>query len=139
MTDGKRVELWAAPVPIVGRLFDHHWLVVYSAGSFNRWEVWHQKTNHATSWGHVHKDLMPPKADVGCGKSRLLRQWVGADAEAIVRRLVNSPTRYPWRDRYRVFPGPNSNTFVQWALGDAHSLNRRGVGASYWRFSGRPA
>jgi hypothetical protein len=30
--------------------------------------------------------------------------------------------RYPWPDRYRAWPGPNSNTFVAWVARDVPGL-----------------
>ena len=41
---------------------------------------------------------------------------------------------YPYCERYRYWPGPNSNTFVAWVLREAgidYKLSRKGLGQSY--------
>ncbi|KAA5538927.1 DUF3750 domain-containing protein [Roseiconus nitratireducens] len=131
------VELWAAPIPILGRFADHHWIVIVSDRGINRWEVWQKQHVVDTSWGYLHRNLLPPKANVGYGPSRHVRTWVDGDARDIQHRVENSPTAYPWLNVYRFFPGPNSNTFVEWALGDVSRLTTRAPGAWYARFAGR--
>ena len=53
------------------------------------------------------------------------RQWYGAQPEVLLdirgekaQRLIpqiqTAVNNYPWKDEYRVFPGPNSNTFPAW-------------------------
>ncbi|MEP0060720.1 MAG: DUF3750 domain-containing protein [Rhodopirellula bahusiensis] len=46
-------------------------------------------------------------------------------------RIEASPTTYPWKERYRIYPGPNSNTYVQWILGSQYTLGWRGIGRRY--------
>ncbi len=38
----------------------------------------------------------------------------GSDAEKLIPRIESAVERYPWKNEYRVFPGPNSNTFPAW-------------------------
>ena len=42
----------------------------------------------------------------------LLAQRRGPGVDAMIDRLEAAVANYPWPDRYRVWPGPNSNTFV---------------------------
>ncbi|GGB02366.1 DUF3750 domain-containing protein [Agarivorans gilvus] len=53
------------------------------------------------------------------------RYWYGAEPEKVlsiqgdkaarlIPQLKQVVTRYPWADQYRLFPGPNSNTFPAW-------------------------
>lgn len=43
----------------------------------------------------------------------LLRELRGGDdVDALIERLLAAAMDYPYNDRYRVWPGPNSNTFV---------------------------
>lgn len=55
------------------------------------------------------------------------RQWFGADpelyadlrgvqAEEVIPRIVEAIESYPYPDKYRAWPGPNSNTFVAHVL-----------------------
>jgi hypothetical protein len=42
----------------------------------------------------------------------LLAERRGAGVDALIDRIEEAVAGYPWPDRYRVWPGPNSNTFV---------------------------
>ena len=42
----------------------------------------------------------------------LLREVHGADAEAVIAKLPQAVAAYAYPNRYSVWPGPNSNTFV---------------------------
>lgn len=125
------VELRYAPLPLIGAIAVHYWFVVRDdAGGCHRWEVWQTANAGGTSYGHVHCNLKPPEADVGGGPTRLAAQWRGAEAERIAAVLAR-PEGYPHRNRYRYWPGPNSNSFVAWVLREArvpHKLHWRGIG-----------
>lgn len=127
------VELWAAPVPVVGQFADHHWFVVSRLESADRWEVWQKADVGGDSWGHLHRNLMAPTAGVGSGEGRMLMRWYGTRAVTLANRIEASPRYYPWCTIYRFWPGPNSNTFVQWVLRNDHRLGWRAIGAAYWR------
>lgn len=42
----------------------------------------------------------------------LLGERRGAGVDALIDRVEAAVDEYPWADRYRVWPGPNSNTFI---------------------------
>jgi hypothetical protein len=130
-----RVELRYAPLPLIGAIAVHHWFVVYDeAGACHRWEVWQTPDAGGQSFGHVHCDLKPPEADVGGGPTRLAARWEGAEARRIAAVLERAE-RYPSRNRYRYWPGPNSNSFVAWVLREAgirYALHWKGIGHR-WR------
>jgi hypothetical protein len=44
----------------------------------------------------------------------LLAQRRGPDVDALIDRIEDAARRYPWSRTYRVWPGPNSNTFMAW-------------------------
>lgn len=44
----------------------------------------------------------------------LLVEYRGAGIDAMIDRIDKAARSYPWNDIYRVWPGPNSNTFVAW-------------------------
>ena len=50
--------------------------------------------------------------------NKLMAQWTGAEAQRIVE-VLRAPERYPHKDRYRIWPGPNSNTYHRWVLNEA--------------------
>lgn len=131
-----RVELWAASLPWPGRFAIHSWLLIIhqtetSCGGTSRWEVWHHANVGGIAWGHIHRDLFPPHAAIGGGPARMITTFQHATATILAARIEQSPHNYPHRDHYRVFPGPNSNTYVQWLLSDMRQLPRRAIGRSY--------
>jgi hypothetical protein len=129
------LQLRAARIPIIGRIAHHHWLVVMDGGGPVRWEVWQRRDVGGVSWGHLHRDLMEFDRGVGNGSSWIVQVWRDEQAVAIADRLAIAPAVYPWRHRYLAWPGPNSNTFAQWALGEAEVLGWQGLGKRYpaWR------
>jgi hypothetical protein len=130
------VQLWYAPLPFIGAIAVHHWFVVRDdAGGCHRWEVWQTRNAGGVSIGHVHCDLKAPEDGVGGGPSRLAVEWTGTDALRI-HAVLSQP--YPHAQRYRYWPGPNSNTFVAWVLrraGIQYALRWRGIGR-HWRARG---
>ena len=44
----------------------------------------------------------------------LLAQRRGPEVDALIDRIEDAARRYPWSRSYRLWPGPNSNTFVAW-------------------------
>lgn len=127
------VQLRYATVPLIGVIARHYWFVVFEkSGECHRWEVWQRKNAGGTSIGHLHRDLKHPDAGVGGGPMRIAAEWKGEDARRI--REVLQSNSYPCCDRYRVWPGPNSNTFVAWVLAQAgieHALPWRAIGRRY--------
>ena len=116
------VQLRYAPLPFIGRFAWHYWFVVSDETGAHHWEVWQTKNAGGTCIGHVHCDL-----------TRVAFQWSGEDAQRIARVLERAGS-YPSCERYRLWPGPNSNTFVAWVLREAgidFALDARGIGRSY--------
>jgi hypothetical protein len=134
---GTIVELRYAPLPAIGLIAVHYWFVVREAtGKVERWEVWQTRNAGGRSIGHVHCNLKAPEDGVGGGPSRLARRYTAREAEAI-RQVLSCAARYPHCERYVLYPGPNSNSFVAWVLREAgvrHRLGWRAHGARY-RFS----
>jgi hypothetical protein len=44
----------------------------------------------------------------------LLAQHRGPEVDALIDRIEDAVRSYPWSRSYRLWPGPNSNTFVAW-------------------------
>ena len=133
-----RVELRAAKIPsLVGLVADHCWLLIFHAGEgsqcqeCDRWEVWQHSHQNESCWGHLHKNLLTPYEGVGNGPSRLIQQWSDGEALSIVEKLELSPQIYPFINTYRYWPGPNSNTFAQWIVGDKIKLGIRAIGKDF--------
>jgi len=129
-----KVELKYAPLPWIGVLAWHYWFVVSDETGRHRWEVWQTKNAGGSCIGHVHLDLKHPDAGVGGGPSRVAIEWNGEPARRIAEILAKAQT-YPFCQRYRLWPGPNSNSFVAWVLHQAgveYALDPRGIGRSYF-------
>jgi len=47
-------------------------------------------------------------------RPRLLLDIRGQQAQALIGEVKSVVEKYPWANEYRVFPGPNSNTFIAW-------------------------
>ena len=127
------VELRYAPLPFIGLIARHYWFVVFEdSGGCHRWEVWQTKNAGGLSIGHVHCDLKAPDAGVGGGPAVTATQWSGEEARRIAQVL--DAKAYPFTQKYRLWPGPNSNSFAAWVLREAgiqYRLDRRAIGRGY--------
>lgn len=59
-------------------------------------------------------DSEAPDAEWYGERPWVVDQLTGPRAEAVIARLPEVAQAYPWARDYRVWPGPNSNTFVAW-------------------------
>jgi hypothetical protein len=128
-----KVELRYAPLPYIGVFAWHYWFVVEDQAGRHRWEVWQTKNVGGFCIGHVHLDLKQPEDGVGGGPSRLATQWEG-EAALKLADVLSKAAAYPHCQRYRYWPGPNSNTFVAWVLREAgidFLLDPRGIGRRF--------
>ena len=133
-----RVELRAAKIPsLPGIIADHYWLLLFHAAEdrqlqeCDRWEVWQQAHQNESCWGHLHKNLLAPFEGVGNGTSKLIQQWTDEEAVSIIKKVESSPQNYPFINKYRYWPGPNSNTFAQWIVRDKAKLGVRAIGRNF--------
>lgn len=135
------VQLRQATLPsVLGAVAVHYWFAVFSVadGKWSRWEVWQQRKAGPVHWGHVHKDLMHPDSGVGGGAAEISHEWRGEAARRIITVLANS-ANYPYRDTYRAWPGPNSNTYAAWVLRKARvpvDLHPKAIGKDYFGLAG---
>ena len=47
-------------------------------------------------------------------KPRLIRDYRGKGVDRLINAVDEAAKTYPWKTTYKVFPGPNSNTFTGW-------------------------
>lgn len=91
-------------------IFAHHtWIVVKpkDARRYTRYDV--------VAWGQpVHIDSWAPDGRWYGNDPIILAQLLGAQAEALIPRIRAAIDAYPYGNRgaYKVWPGPNSNTFI---------------------------
>ncbi len=70
-------------------------------------------------WGDpVRRDAFAADALWYGNRPYIVRNIEGPEAAALIPRIEESIARYPYADRgsYRVWPGPNSNSFVAWVV-----------------------
>jgi hypothetical protein len=89
----------------------HTWIVVKAenAARFTRYEV--------VGWGRpVRRDAYPVDGRWYGNGPLLIHEVRGAAAAALIPRIEGAVARYPWTQAgsYRIWPGPNSNTFIAW-------------------------
>jgi len=137
---GPAVRLCRATLPRVLRPFAVHYWFVVDDGRRRRYEVWQRRDAGGESAGHVHRDLKEPEEGVGGGPAVCEAEWTGAEAERLAE-VLSRCFDYPDRETYRMWPGPNSNTFVARTLGEAgieRDLDPRAVGKDWTGAGGRP-
>lgn len=47
-------------------------------------------------------------------RPQLLKDFRGEGVDKLIASVDQAAKSYPWPDTYKVFPGPNSNTFTAW-------------------------
>jgi len=87
----------------------HCWIVVKAAGAagYTRYDY--------TAWGGpIRVNAFPPDGRWFGAEPRVIFAADGDAAAAMIPQIIAAVESYPWRHYgdYRVFPGPNSNSFV---------------------------
>ena len=92
-----------------GYVATHPWIVLKrsNAPAFKRYEV--------VGWGggpSLKVDYMVPDAYWFGAEPSLMAEYRGAGVDSLIDRIEAAIDSYPFKDRYRSWPGPNSNTFL---------------------------
>jgi len=93
----------------------HTWIAVKPAGA--RYTVY-----EVIGWRLYSSDTAlvirnrPPDGRWFGAEPELIAERRGADAAHLIERIDGAARGYPWAGEYRVWPGPNSNTFTAWVL-----------------------
>jgi hypothetical protein len=90
----------------------HSWLVMKRAGAdaYDRYEV--------VGWGvrrgapAIRRGMRVVDGYWAGNRPELLLDRRGAEVAALIDRVEAAIAAYPYPDRYRTWPGPNSNTFI---------------------------
>jgi hypothetical protein len=110
----------------------HHWIVVKPANSqsYVRYDV--------VGWGNpVRRNHRAPDARWYGNEPRVIHVVRGEAAEALIGPIEAAIESYPWSNggAYRVWPGPNSNSFVAYVLrsvpGLGAEMDPTGIGKDY--------
>ena len=112
-TDAQIHVLAARTGGMKGALAVHSWIVYKRDGetSFTRFDK--------VGWGSpIRRNGYPADGRWYSNAPVLVGSVTGAEAERLIPYLEAAVEAYPWQDRgdYRIWPGPNSNTFVAHVL-----------------------
>jgi hypothetical protein len=128
--DRYQVLLLSCPANMPFFFAIHPWFVLNKKGEVSRfgnggqrYEVYFEKAKGKESWGHVHKNWLPPfqgievfpYSDRWHWGSRLIGSIEGEVAQRMIETIELSGETYPYANSYSLL-GPNSNTYVQWVL-----------------------
>ncbi len=97
----------------------HSWIVLKDEGesSYERWDK--------VGWGRpVRRNNYAPDGRWYGNDPVLLREVRGEEAERLIPKIRAAIAAYAWQARgdYRIWPGPNSNTFIAAVLADVPEL-----------------
>ena len=107
----------ALPAPI-DEIARHPWVALRDdGGAWERWEVMCCPNSSEMSTVR-RRPGADPLSDYGGGGGDVEVHAIhrGTRAREIIACVRREGPRYPHRDRYRAWPGPNSNTFVDWLI-----------------------
>lgn len=114
---GARIVRWRGAFGI------HPWIAVKRAGA-DLYTTYHIVGWRARRGGDalVSSDVEAPDMLWYGAYPQLLADHRGAQAEAMIEQIEAAVAAYPWRGSYRLWPGPNSNTFVAWVARQVPAL-----------------
>ncbi|HET6466814.1 MAG TPA: DUF3750 domain-containing protein [Geminicoccaceae bacterium] len=100
----------------------HSWVALKPEGaaSYDRYDV--------VGWGvqrgspALRKNMRPPDGRWAGNEPVLIAELRGTEAAAAIPRIEAAIARYPYRDAYVTWPGPNSNSFVAYLIREVPGL-----------------
>jgi len=121
-----------------GWFANHTWLAVkpVKATQYTVYEVLGWRVRHGLPALTAREDV-PDRYWYG-EKPQLIMHKQGPEAGLLIEKIEEAIERYPWKDEYRLFPGPNSNTFTAWISREIPELELdlpfRAIGSSWAAF-----
>lgn len=118
-----------------GWFADHTWIATKAenADEYTVYEVIGWRLRRGGSALRIARDI-PDRKWFG-GEPSLLLDIRGARAAALLAPVDAAARAYPYAQRYKAFPGPNSNTFTAWVAQQVPALNLhlplRAIGKDY--------
>lgn len=113
----------------------HTWIATKAtdAEEYTVYEVIGWRGKRGLSVLRIARDL-PDRLWFG-EQPELLVEHRGKPAEKLITAIDQAVRDYPWKDEYKVFPGPNSNTFTAWVAKQVPELNLKlpfkAIGSGY--------
>ncbi|MFT4940545.1 MAG: hypothetical protein ACI88A_003602 [Paraglaciecola sp.] len=93
----------------------HTWIAIKAdnASEYTVYEVVGWRVNRGLPALNEYQTSTPDRYWYGAKPEKIL-SIVGEKASALIPKISDAVSRYPWAKQYTVFPGPNSNTFPAW-------------------------
>ncbi len=124
--DKFQVFLLSSPCSIPISFARHHWFVLNKKGELHRYEVLHWKNGEVDNSNYLHKNSINPFHGLGILPFTNKYSWesriecsIEGDENSTAKLMIDfieAPNEtYPYCNKYSFF-GPNSNTYVQFAL-----------------------
>lgn len=113
----------------------HTWIAAKGTGEaeYTVYDVVGWRVRRGGSALRIVKDL-PDRYWYGARPS-IIKEHRGRKAEELIGAVDAAARAYPWKRKYRAFPGPNSNTFTAWVGQQVPALELdlpfRAVGKGY--------
>jgi hypothetical protein len=107
------VQVYAAKtVSWRGNFSVHSWVATKekNADEYTTYHVIGWRTQRGLGTVRIEKDI-PDRHWFGA-RPEIVASYIGKEAERMIPAIVEAVKNYPYPDRYRAWPGPNSNTFV---------------------------
>ena len=123
-----QVFLFTSNMPIPVNFAKHSWFVVNLRGKISRFDSGLFLIKAKKSWGNVHMNLFKDPTsglikninnDDDRHPSKIIGFIEGGKdslAQKMGNFIFNNSKNYPYKNKYKYYPGPNSNTFIQWIL-----------------------
>lgn len=93
----------------------HTWIATKAADApeYKVYEVVGWRLNRGLPALHEYKTATPDRYWYGA-KPKIILSIKGEKAQALIPKMEQAISHYPWANQYTLFPGPNSNTFPAW-------------------------
>lgn len=113
----------AASLGLKGAVADHCWIAMKpeNAPGYTRYDVVAWDLRRGGEAIRVNHRGVPDGNWAG-NRPRLLLDYRGARAAELIPEIEQSVADYPYRHTYRMWPGPNSNTFIAWIAREVPGL-----------------
>ena len=106
-----------------GWLAIHTWIAAKRTGetAYTVYDVVGWRGHRGQPVMRIDKDI-PDRYWFG-EKPRILVEHRGAGVDDLINAVHRAAEDYPWKTTYKVFPGPNSNTFTAWVARQVPGLS----------------
>jgi hypothetical protein len=111
------VQVYSARTLGLKGLFGVHTWIAVKAGGANAYTVY-EVIGWRMRWGEspvVIRQRVPDARWFGA-EPELIAEKRGTGVDVLIARIDRAAREYPWANEYRLWPGPNSNTFAAWVL-----------------------